>query len=463
MSGRIMIVDGVPTNRIVMKVRLAAASHDVTAVGSGQEALDRLAADLPRIVVIGSALPDYPAAELCRALRRRPGGQSFAILVQATNGQGAEALHAGATCLFDPQDDEHTLLARIRSLLREMPDSAEAETSGAGWQITAEPVRQTRLRAVFIADQIGTGLSWRYALQDHLGCDIDLRDPERALSEAQSGPSADLYLIAADIQRRGDGLRLMAELRSRPLSREAAFLVVVRPDRSDLTAMALDLGAADVLPHALIDRPTAAEAGLRIQAQISQKLLSDRRRREARRNLVWAMTDPLTGLYNRRFAMPRLQDMIARSAEDGKGVAVLALDLDRFKRVNDGFGHAAGDQTLIAVAERLRDALPPDALIARIGGEEFIAAAVIQSPDEAQALAEALRCAIGESPIHVEGDDAAIELVMTVSVGVAVMVAGSPTKSLTPELLLARADRALLIAKSQGRNRIVVAPQGLAA
>ncbi len=465
MKERILVVDGVPTNRIVMKVRLSNASHDVVALSTAREALAMLRISLPRIIIIGTSLPDSTATQLCQDIRALPGCLYLPILLQADKAKSLAALRAGATAVLDPEDDDPALFARIRSLLRQFHTRPEPQVNAATLPLPPlDRPAQARPHITLIADQIGTALSWRFALQDRLDCELSVCDPERALAEAQSGPGADLYVIAADIQRQGDGLQLLSELRSRPYSQDAAFTVTLRPDRSDAMAVALDLGAGDILPHALAHEELAAEAALIIEAQLARKFLADRQRREARRNILWAMTDPLTGLHNRRYAMPRMAELIETCRQRNLPVAVLALDLDRFKSVNDQFGHAAGDQALIAVAERLRDTLPRESLIARIGGEEFIAALCLEHRDEALELAEALRLAISSTPIMVQGDEAEVALCVTVSVGVSVLHHASTNIPATgAEILLARADRALLCAKSQGRNRIIIAPQGLAA
>src|SRR5690606_14489991 len=220
MTGHILVVDGVPTNRITMKVRLAAACYEVTTATTGVEALQLARQIHPDIVLIGGSLRDMEGAALCTALRSLPGGAKRPILVQASGGERVEALRAGAAGLIDPGGDDLTLLARIRGLMRHECAAAEESIPGLGEE-PAPSLDDSHSRAVFIGDQPSTAMGWRHALQNRVDFSISISESERALAEATSGRAADLYLIAADIQQPGDGLRLLSELRSRPLSRDA--------------------------------------------------------------------------------------------------------------------------------------------------------------------------------------------------------------------------------------------------
>lgn len=463
MTGRILVVDGAPTNRITMKVRLSSACYEVATAASGQEALRMARLIHPQIVLIGSNLPDMGGPMLCAALRAQPQGGDVPVLVLARGEDRVAALHAGASALIDPQGDELTLLARIRGLMRHEAVALDDAIPGLA-EGGAAFVHDTRPRAVFVADQPATALGWRHALQSRVNFAITVSEPDRALAEAAAGRVAELYLIAADIQQSGDGLRLLSELRSRPHSREAAFVVALRPDRADMTPVALDLGAGDVLPWDLAAALFAPEAAMRLQTQLARKHEADRRRNETRRNVHWAMTDPLTGLHNRRFALPRLSELALETQESRRDLAVMLLDLDRFKQVNDIHGHPAGDAVLSEVASRLASALPEDALLARIGGEEFLAVLPDCPPRAARRVAEDLRRAVMVAPVRLPAGCPTDELAITISVGVAIGHAGATHQSAPdPEALLASADRALLSAKSSGRNRIVIAPQMIAA
>lgn len=461
MAGRILVVDGVPTNRITMKVRLNSACYEVMAAASGAEAMRIAELFQPQVVLIGACLPDMRGHELCARLRAAPGGADLPVLIQAQGSERITALRAGASALIEAFGDDLTLLARIRGLMRADPQVEHSAMglaeSGAAFQ------HDTRPRAVFVANQPATALSWRHALQGRLNFAISVSDPERALSDATRGHVPDIYLIAADIHQPGDGLRLLSELRSRPLSRDAGFVIVLRPERADMTAVALDLGAGDVLPSDLTMPAAAAEAAIRLETQLARKQDADRRRKETQRNVALAMTDPLTGLRNRRFALPRLSELFAQTRQEGRTLAVMLLDLDRFKQVNDIHGHAAGDAVLGTIARRLARILSPETLLARIGGEEFLAVLPDCTARQARMIAEDLRLGVMQAPVPLPPECAAAELSVTVSVGVAIAHNGLPETGLDSEQLVARADRALLSAKSTGRNRIVMASAALVA
>ena len=126
-------------------------------------------------------------------------------------------------------------------------------------------------------------------------------------------PPPDAYVIAADLARPGEGLRLMSELRSRAGSRHAVICIAVREGARETSAVALDLGASDLTPVKLSDPAFAEEAALRLRTHISRKRRHDRQRERVADGLRLALVDPLTGLYNRRYAMPHVARLAERS------------------------------------------------------------------------------------------------------------------------------------------------------
>lgn len=159
--------------------------------------------------------------------------------------------------------------------------------------------------------------------------------------------------------------------------------------------------------------------------------------------------DALTGLLNRAGLVDALEAKIEQSRRDGRPLALFFSDLDAFKPINDTFGHAAGDRVLRGVAERLRQAVPEAAIIARMGGDEFVA--LVDGVTAEQALAIGQRIVSGiAAPYQVNGET-------PVSVGASVGIALSPDHGLLVDDLLGVADAALYEAKSSGKSRCCLA------
>ena len=180
---------------------------------------------------------------------------------------------------------------------------------------------------------------------------------------------------------------------------------------------------------------------------LADDTLHVRRERDIAHHL--ASHDGLTGALNRRALLGRLGDAIVGARERGTALALLFLDIDHFKAINDEHGHPAGDACLRALAGHVAAHLPPPQALGRYGGEEFVAILPGIPGDEAGAIAERLRRSIEALAIEADG----VELRLTVSIGVAAMA--SPHEQ--PDQLIAKADRALYQAKSDGRNRVRVA------
>ena len=158
--------------------------------------------------------------------------------------------------------------------------------------------------------------------------------------------------------------------------------------------------------------------------------------------------DPLTGLYNRAFFLAQFGPLADRGALRGLGTAVLMLDIDHFKRINDAHGHEVGDAVLREVAGVLRQATRSDDLVARYGGEEFVVALPVAAPDQATERAERVRSALASRRILAGG----VPLKVTASLGLAFTPPGRPR---SVAALIATADKGLYQAKNAGRDRIV--------
>ena len=177
-----------------------------------------------------------------------------------------------------------------------------------------------------------------------------------------------------------------------------------------------------------------------VLAIVNSRLATDLRR--------WATTDELTGLPLRRSLLEHAPTIIRTAQARGATCAVLMLDLDKFKSVNDRFGHAVGDHVLRHCASILQHTLRPDAIIARYGGEEFCAVVPINRIDDAFLIADRMRQSVEAAPF----EDRQLTIPMTISIGVTVNRSG-----LLIEELLKEADQGVYLAKARGRNQVVLA------
>jgi two-component system cell cycle response regulator len=456
MTGRILVVDDVATNRIVMKVKLAAACYAVDQADCGHAALESARANRPDLILLDVVMPDMSGLDVCRRLKSDPATADIpVILITALSDRDAKmsGLEAGADDFLTKPVDEVTLLARVRSLLRARDTARELRERGEPVLGFAEDAagftaRDRPGRIALVAAGPKGAVLWKTALDDRIAGEVSILPRAAALTGAGTTETEapDVFVIAADLTHRNEGLRLLSDLRSRPMTRNAATVMILPQGDSERAAIALDLGAHDIL----YDPIDPQELALRIRTQLARKLQDDRLRASLQAGLELAVRDSLTGLHNRRYALYELGRMIARP---GRGVAVMMLDLDHFKQVNDTHGHPVGDRVLRRVAQRLRDQLRSGDLLARIGGEEFLVALPDSDRQSALDCAERLRTAIGGERFAFGDDIPPLEV--TLSVGIALAAAGSGE---TGDSLLDRADAALYGSKAEGRDQVTLSP-----
>lgn len=454
MAGRILVVDDVATNRIVMKVRLSEACYQVLQADSGEAAIDVARRERPDLILLDLVMGDMDGISVCRALKADPETADIPIIMVTATRQNAEkmrALQAGVDEFLSKPLDELTLLARVRSLLRARETAQELalrDSTRRALGFAEERARFTaKGRIGLIAAKRADALGWKTALRGLQGAELSVMTRTEALAQTSEGAVPDLFVVAADLERPGAGLRLLSDLRARTATRHSGVLMVVPNGAREAAAMALDLGAND-----LVTAPfDAQEMALRLETQLIRKAQADRLRASVKDGLQMAVTDPLTGLFNRRYALPHLTRIAERAAETRRPFAVMVLDMDRFKAINDRHGHAAGDAVLEMVARQLTANLRAVDLIARIGGEEFLVALPETTPEKASAAAERLRETIGEMLVDLPGGKGRLQV--SVSIGVALCEG----QSCSAEGMMARADAALYAAKAAGRNTISVA------
>ena len=457
MAGRILIADDLATNRIVLKVKLSAASYDVVQADKGSDLLAMVAQKRPDLVIIDGAFQGDRAIDLCHEISNAPTGASVPVMIISSDFTGAErlaALNAGAFDVLRKPLDNATLLARVRNILR--VKSVEQELMRRqhtavelGFHDSASPFQYpAQILVIDGADQASH--AWQDALKHTRQCNFHYVGHSavlEAIGRNQLVP--DMIVLPAQFEDNTQALFLLAEFRSRPETRHAAIVVTNMDGNCEAAINALDMGASDVVEAGT----SAAEFAFRMARQLQRKLESDRLRATLEDGLRLAVTDSLTGLFNRRYALPHLARVGETSAATGRPFAVMVLDLDRFKRINDTFGHAAGDEVLREIAMRLKLNLRNVDLVARIGGEEFLVVMPDTDLKEASTAAERLRRAIQDQPIHLAENADTVQV--TASIGVSIGGKSGETEQAV-ENMMARADQALMGAKATGRNQVTI-------
>ncbi len=471
MAAHVLIVDSISANRILLKVKLAGAFSHVEQAASAGEALDLLHAEAPDLLVLGGDLVDMSALELCKLVKENPAFSQLPVLIANTEGNRTdriEALRAGADDAFDTSVSTDALLARIRSIIRARSSYEELRLREQAEHIPGLCETMTGFDGpaqVLVASwNAGEGLMWNAQLQGFVPYGLRHQPISQIMQDMSQFAAPDAIVISLRTATPDESLRLLAEVRARAATRQAAVLVVLDAEDDNARVNALDLGANDVL----IDGFDPEEAALRLDAMIDRKRKTDRMRKRVEDGLTAAVTDPLTGLFNRRYAMPHLTKLAQRAQNHHGDLAVMLADLDHFKDVNDRYGHSAGDVVLAEIARRMRRCLSQADLIARMGGEEFMIVVPADNAAAAEEVAQRLCDAVRKEPVYLRGRD--IQIPVTVSIGVAMasdLIQANSTCQSKKHLRLAahdgiasalldRADQALYGAKAEGRDKVTL-------
>lgn len=451
MIGKILIVDDVSSNRIVFKVKLTAAGYQTTATADGDVALRLAVVERPDVIVLNLAI----GMDALQALKAHPQTRRIPVIVLATQAQAGlrqQALRCGAEDFMTRPIEDQALLARLRAVMRmrqALAGLGGAAGQGLGLFGLAEPAQSFALpgQIALVLPQADKALRLRRDLAT-IGQDRFIIMAAEEVHATPAGAAPDVYLLHADLGGPGGGLRVMSELLSRNSTRTASFCIWAPDTAAGLCASAFDLGAHEVVDDAM---PTA-ELALRLHRLVARKRDGDRLRASVEDGLRMAVYDPLTGLHNRRYGMAQLAAIAERSGGAASEFGVLVVDIDRFKSINDRWGHAAGDAVLVEVARRLSHSLRPLDLLARIGGEEFLIALPATPLADAQAIAQGLCRAVGGSEI-VLADGTRAEV--TISIGMTTGGDG-PADPVQASELVAQADRALMHSKTHGRNQVTL-------
>ena len=451
MTARVLIVDDVPANLKLLEAKLMAEYFGVLQASSGPEALEVAVREKPDIILLDVMMPGMDGFEVCRRLRAMPETAHVPIIMVTALDQQkdrVEGLEAGADDFLTKPVDDVALFARVKSLVRlkmltdELRMREETgQRIGLVGEDTSTEVSAENGQILLLDDR---ALSRRRI--------VETLSQKHSVTIAQNGDDImrlmaisdfDIIIVSLSLEN-ADGLRLCSQLRSHDATRNIPVIVLVEEGNVERLVRALDMGVNDYVVRPIERHELMA----RVRTQLRHRRYQERLRVSLHASLELAVTDPLTGLHNRRYMTNHLTTQVATCGANGKHVCLLILDIDFFKQVNDSYGHPAGDEVLKEFASRLKANVRGIDLPCRFGGEEF----VVVMPDTdvafASSIAERLRAQVADAAFKIP-DGTYIDV--TVSIGVA-STHGSQD---TVEALLERADQALYRAKREGRNRVV--------
>ena len=450
MTARILVVDDLEPNVRLLEAKLGAEYYDVMVAFDGPTALAIAAEHRPDIILLDVMMPGMDGFEVCRRLKSDVATRHIpVVLVTALDGRRDRltGLEAGADDFLTKPIDDIALFARVKSLVRMklvIDELRQREASGRRMGvIEGAAARMSGVGGlIVIADDNAVQVD-RIVLELKLEHRSQVEpNLENALLIARG--RADLLIINTT-SANFDGLRLAAQIRSDEASRHLPLIAIVDPNDRARMVKALELGVNDLLTFPV----DPEELSARVRTLIRQKRYYDFLRNNLDQSLELAVTDSLTGLHNRRYMAGQLTGLVRRAAHGCQPVSALLVDIDHFKRINDTFGHAVGDDVLREFAIRLATNVRAMDLACRYGGEEFVVIMPDTSLQEAERIAERLRGHVAGSPFHIAGVDD--PLIVTVSIG----VASTCDVSNTAQALLKRADDAVYEAKAAGRNQVI--------
>ena len=450
MTARILVVDDILPNVKLLEAKLVAEYYDVLTASSGFEGLEIAEKYSPDLILLDIMMPGMDGYETCLKLKANPKTAHIPVVMVTALDQREDkvkGLSCGADDFLTKPVEGLPLLARVRNLtrLKMMNDELRMrQDTGNRFGITAVESDPDRIENVLIVEE-----------NKNIAEKMLANLPERCRGVIETNPDnipnyfhdTEYALVIVSVNfRNHDGLRICSQIRSTDASRGACVIAVGEDTDNEKLVKALDIGVND-----FINRPIDYnEFVARVETQLKRYDYSRQLKVNVEKSVEYAVVDPMTGLYNRRYLNLHLDSLCKKAFESSKPVSIAVVDIDFFKSVNDTYGHDIGDQALVQFSEHIKSNIRNFDMGVRYGGEEFIIVMPETSLSEASLVCERVRDAIARTPFIVSTPKGTLDI--TCSIGVASLKLDGESS----EGLIKRADAALYRAKETGRNRVIV-------
>ena len=401
MTARVLVVDDIPANVKLLEARLVAEYFDVVTAEDGFKALAICDEEQVDIILLDIMMPGMDGFEVCERLKANPNTAHIPVVMVTALDQPSDrvrGLKAGADDFLTKPVNDLQLIARVKSLVRLKAVSDElrlrAETArqiGIEEMLRSDGLMQTPGRVLVADGRASSQERIVRALKPIAEVDA-VTEPQAALLKAASNPF-ELVIVNSNFEDY-DPLRLCSQLRSLERTRFLPLLLVAEQGADEMVARALDLGVNDYILRPIDPNELVA----RSLTQIRRKRYNEHLRLNLQHTMELAIVDGLTGLNNRRYLDNHLKILFDRAAVRGRPISICMTDIDRFKLVNDTYGHDVGDEVLREFAARIRSTVRGADLACRYGGEEFVVVMPDTPIELAASVAERLRAIVEDKP-----------------------------------------------------------------
>lgn len=452
MTAKILVVDDIPANVKLLQARLTAEYFEVVTATNGPDALAICEQGGIDLILLDIMMPGMDGFEVCTRLKADPATQHVPVVMVTALDQPADrirGLTAGADDFLTKPVNDLALMSRVKSLVRLKTLTDElrlraATTRAIGIdELLSGKLGETqgKARLLIIDERQSSAERIAKALAGEFLVDMT-QDPQAGFFQAVE-KNYDCVLITTAFAN-FDPLRICSQLRSLDRTRFLPILLIAEPGEDDRIMRGLELGVNDFVVRPVDPQELVA----RLRTQVRRKRFNEALRQSVVQTIEMAVTDGLTGLHNRRYLDNHMQSLFDRATQRKRPLSFMMTDIDKFKTINDTFGHDGGDDVLREFALRLRRQVRGADLVCRYGGEEFVVVMPDTDADVAARVAERVRAAIESEPFVVNGGRS---ISVTTSVGVSTLLPGLDGVA----DLMKRADRGLYEAKNGGRNRVV--------